>query len=451
VSATGNDFTADLTFTACRENDSQTDGLYKMTGTATQTGGATLNITLGTDATPFTLMDFGTGYSGLITKSTMTAFTLGITMAADASSVTMTMAASGGMNVKDFFSGDEFTVTFANNFTDAFSMATGGAGTPAPTNLTFSITTNGDFSESYTSGSVTNGVSASFQALKLDVSINSVYEQLDLNGQFTIAFTPASCMNGTFKFVTSPSIRADLATGKYTQGVMTINDTTTCTYNSDGTITVKTGADSKTYQGEYDLYNECPMATMDEPAPVSSGTTGTAAGGITATLTWDSPSSDMDFHLAHYVTKPIGTAVIPLNDATGVTTNSDWHLYFGTGPGGACSSGNYIGTSLNPIADYDIDDCTGYGPEHITLVAPPSGYYILFVNPWSMSNDISSTVDVSLQVGGSMFTFPSHTFTSSSDADYVACTFTVDAAGNVTVGPSVPMAAPAFRANKFQK
>jgi hypothetical protein len=245
-----------------------------MTGTSTQTGVAVLNITLGSASTPFTLQDYSAGYAGLLTKSTMTAFSLGIiTEAADASSVTMAMSASGSMNVKDFASGDDSTFTFANNFTDAFSIATGATGSAMPSSLSFSITTNGDFSESSTTASATNAVSVSFQNLKLDVGLygldNSAtaYEQLDINGQFSIAFTPSTCMSGTFKFATSQSIRAWLSTDTYYQGVLTINDTTTCTYNTDGTIIVKTGAESKTYQDESGLFNECPIATIDGPTP----------------------------------------------------------------------------------------------------------------------------------------------------------------------------------------
>ncbi len=461
IDLTAGTFGLDLTFSSCREDDSQTGGLYKLSATETSTS-LTMNITLGTTATPFTILDYSAGYSALIANTAMSAFSLTETLTVSATSISLDMKADGTMSYHDYFTGEDYSLQFTNNYDQLVSIATAGSATN-PSSVTLAFTTNGDFKEVWSaptsttsaaaaravaSGpSVTHSVSASFTALKLDLTIGGLtstvtstvpYEEVTLNGQFSITFSPETCMSGSFKFVTNTPIRAGLATGNTYQGKITINDATVITYNADGTVTVTTAAVDTKFNSKAEMVpDECEIAEMGgDTAPsstaVSSNGTYTATGNVTITLTWNKVN-DMDLHLAHWVTKPTSNASLPSISSSGVTTNSDWHLYFGTGPGGACSNSNYIGTSTSMIAELDIDKCSsvGYGPEHITMTTMQTGYYIVFVDAYTASE--ATVNDLSIQVGDKVFTYPAHTFQSDLDANWIAAAFSVSASGVVTL------------------
>jgi hypothetical protein len=431
-----NTFTFDITFASCRENDSQLDGIYRVVASANSAGtGFNMSITLGPTA-DFTILDYSSGYAALMAKSTMTNFSLGINMVTSGTStadlsVTSTMTAAGAMTVHDFFSLEDYSLSFTN-YSIVFAMSTG----------TFSITSNGNFSETWTNAAGTNSVEASFSALKIETTSTAAYEDIALSGSFTINFTPDACHEGTYTFVTSPKIRFDNNLGRTVAGVVTINGATTITFNADGTITVATAGTSQTYDSDYELEQVCPIATLDESEPVSSGSTGTtsaANASMTITMNWTDPVSgtsnaDMDLHLNYYATQtPTATTV--------GTWNVDWnHGSICTNPTGVDLGTDNVDVNGDGICDVglDYDNTSGYGPEHITATEIPAGYYVISVNSFGLA-DPQEKVDVSIQIGNSMFGPFSHTFTSAGGEDqlpehwFAVADMVVDSAGNVTV------------------
>jgi hypothetical protein len=247
--------------------------------------------------------------------------------------------------------------------------------------------------------------------------------------------------------VTSPKIRFDNNTGHTVAGVVTINGVTTVTFNTDGSITVATAGTSQTYNGEYDLEQVCPMATLDEAEPVSSGSGGTtsaANASMTITLTWDGPAgvsnSDMDLHMNYYATQ-----------APTATTQGTWYIDYHSSLGNGCTNPvgvdlgfNNVDVDSDGICDIglDFDNTSGYGPEHITATKLPAGYYVISVNDFG-SSDATVPVNVSVQIGSSVFGPFTHTFATAdviADSDgasagawFGVADMVVDSAGNVTV------------------
>ena len=418
-SASAGSFNVTITFTGCRENDTQIDGQYIFTGTTGTSGTtgttATLDITLGSANTPFTIEDFSTGYGSVISRATSTALSLGINIAESASSLTYTMNASGAMTLYDEFTGNNYTITFSNGFNDVYALLSAGTGSTS----SFSITANGSYAESWTTSGVTTSVSSMFSNLALTLTFNSTSEALSINGQYTITFTPASCLNGTFSFVTNTPVQVSVATGLTDQGSITINGVTTITFNANGTITVTTAGVSQTYNSVYALDQECPIATLDEPAPLSSGSTGTttvptSGTAMTITLTWNETGNtavsndDMDLHLNYYnVTAPTGS--------TQPTWHVDWDLSSGTSttvianlctaPAGVTSYRSALDLTGAGNCDVllDQDNVVGFGPEHIIATMLPAGYYVVSINNYSFHGDTSEDVKVTIEIGNSLF------------------------------------------------
>jgi hypothetical protein len=92
----------------------------------------------------------------------------------------------------------------------------------------------------------------------------------------------------------------------------------------------------------------------------------------------------------------------------------------------------YADMESGGYAVLDIDDVEGYGPEHITVATLPTGYYALYVDPFSMDLDERATVTVTLKIGDQSFTFDPYTFYYSGDP-YRVVDLTVDAGGTVTL------------------
>jgi hypothetical protein len=432
-------YTADITFANCREDDSVLDGVYHMTATVSGTGAADLAITFG-PSTAFTLSNYSPGYGSLITKAVLSGFSLAINAATapDASNLGVTMTASGEMHVHDYFSLEDYELAFSNGYTIAAVMS-------LPVGETVSLIANGDFSETWADASGSNSAAVSFRDLKLDVAATEAQDDTLINGVFSIAFAPADCLNGTFTVATSAALRYDNISGHAVSGAMTVDGVTTLLFNPDGSLAVTTGADSRTYGSQYELGQECPFATLDEPAPISSGLTGTASAanaGTTITLTWNGPGglsrSDMDLHMNYYVTT-----------APTATTAGTWFIDYHSGgscvnPSGLDLGFDRVDVNGDGVCDIglDYDTTSGFGPEHITATQLPAGYYVLSVNAFS-SSDAEVPVNVSIQIGGSMFGPFKNTFAAANsiaDGDgvnpaawFAVADMVVDAAGRVTV------------------
>jgi uncharacterized protein YfaP (DUF2135 family) len=134
--------------------------------------------------------------------------------------------------------------------------------------------------------------------------------------------------------------------------------------------------------------------------------TSTIAGNtMLGTLIWDSPTSDIDLHVWYYTqTSPDSS------------TTYNQHCYY-----------NYMDLdSIRPdyatdsATNLDVDDRTGYGPEHMTLIAYPDGYYAFAIHEYSMHSDSISNCTFTLKVGSAVQT-AFHTFTTTSTPYYYRC------------------------------
>jgi hypothetical protein len=98
----------------------------------------------------------------------------------------------------------------------------------------------------------------------------------------------------------------------------------------------------------------------------------------------------MDLHVKYYnVTNPT------LSDVE--TWHIDWHQGQ-TYPGSTGSCTDPVGISFSDAFDLDaghagtcdigldFDDTNGYGPEHITAMKIPAGYYVISVDSFSLSS-----------------------------------------------------------------
>lgn len=438
-------FSQDVTFNNCREEGTQYNGTISVSGSFSNTG-STFTMTMGSGTEPFEMLEFDNNYATLVSSMSMPGTSISFTTSmASQTSITMTMTATGSMNIRDYLAQEDYSMTFTSFKNDLGLTMDATTGMPTAA----SIITNGGFSETWTDAGGSHSISATFTNYRIDVTMTSTYEEISISGQVVIDFSQVSCFEGTFVFQTQTPVRYDYAMGHESQGHIIINGNTHLIWDM-GTITVwvdldgdntQDAGETTDYASEYLLGQVCDFATFDEETPTTqSGSGGGTVSGVpsmTTTLTWDSPNSDMDLHLSYYNTQ---------NPPAG--SSPTWHLYFGSGPGGACSSDNAIwtDTDIDGVIDagetvyalLDLDDCSGYGPEHITMGSPlPQGYYIVFVDPWDMCGasacDTSSTVNVSIQLGNNIFTFGQQQFTSDLDPDYMVAGITVDSSGNATI------------------
>jgi hypothetical protein len=406
-----NSYTAELTFADCREDDSELDGIYHMTAVVDPTGETNLAVTLGSSGA-FTIAGYSPGYGALVTEYALTDFTLVVRSVTTAAGVSLNTIAAGTMQLHDYLNREDYELVISEGFSQETVMS-------LPAGESFSLTTNGALTEAWTEPSGSGRtVTVSFNGLRLDLVSTAGYEDLGISGEVSFAWTPASCLNGAFTVASPQPIRYDTALGRTVSGTVTIDDVTAVSFNPDETLTVSTGDDSAMYGSSYDLGKECPLSTFDEPAPVSGGLAGTAAAanGMTVTLTWNGPNgvsrSDMDLHLNYYaVTAPTAT------------TTGTWFIDYHAG--GSCVNptdlelgSDTVDVDNDGVCDIglDFDNTAGYGPEHITAVKLPEGYYVLSVNNFS-SSDVEVPVTVTIQIGDSLFGPYTHTF-ASADTTY---------------------------------
>jgi hypothetical protein len=445
ISFAGTSTSVTMSFATCREDGTEISG-----DAAIAVNGSIYNESLGTSNARLTMLSFSDNtYSVMVSQ-----LSSAVTLSMSGTATTAGMSADGDIAITDYTTGgDVFTLAF-NQTTYGFSETTD-TGTGAVTDVT---TLGGGVTETWTpaGGSLHSFAVAftSFTAADVYASAGAAAYDESLSGGIDITMNPPDCGDGSYVFNTITPVHYD-DNGITQSGQITIsatkNATTTVvriTYLTNGLVTIEVQENGnfvvvQSNVDPYDLANLCGVETPNEPAPSSSGSSGTTGNAaLTATLSWDGPinNNDMDLHLVHLTSAPTTTSFYGTDfiSDTGIVTdgaNTDWHLYWGTGPGGACSTlERYIGyDSNNKIASLDVDNCDGLGPEHITMGAPlPTGYYVFYVDPFAVS-DPPITVTVTLQVGNQLFTAPTHQFTSSADSVYRAFDVTVDASGNVTV------------------
>ena len=461
------DYTMTMTFANCREMDTESSGTITNSGTFSATGGDTFTMKLGDadgviESTDFRVREFTNNYSNLFA-----AYTADMTMSGsgdptldaqqNVTGYTFTYTGNGKEEYTNFI--DTYTLEFTNLI---FSSTSTGLLTTVASG---SDTINGSFKESWTAGTTANSVALTFgdadTAAEITTNTNpdftiawetnwTTYYKFSVDGQVTTDYTTpsdADCLDGTFLIDTTTPINENMSTGLTTAGQMTINTNTTVTFNADGTVTVTvSGQTPVAYASQAALEAVCPIEDMEQNTSSqqtfdNTGTTTTTTSGTTllATLSWTGTgcpttgcTSDMDLHLAHYATAPTST-----------TATTDWEVYFGSDdpstvlPNDDTSTPTITNTAGDIIGGYegnlDYDDTNGDGPEHITVESLPTGYYALYVDSYSLDSDTSATVTVSLNIGGNLYTFPTHAFSSTATTSYRVVDISVDSAGVVTL------------------
>jgi hypothetical protein len=124
--------------------------------------------------------------------------------------------------------------------------------------------------------------------------------------------------------------------------------------------------------------------TYEEPGHVKGAS-------IYLTLTWDTPTSDMDLHVWYY---------------TSVNRSAQWHCAWWnmdvTGRPDTVKDGQ---------GNLDVDDIEGFGPEHFTLYDYQDGYYVVVINSYELDKDKNASVNLSVNVAGDEAFYGPHLFT----------------------------------------
>jgi hypothetical protein len=196
--------------------------------------------------------------------------------------------------------------------------------------------------------------------------------------------------------------------------MLVTNGTATAQYNAGSDIDVTVAPNMPAhYTKEYDMMKIADFAAMeqDKPpliTPPSVGSpislpTGTTMG---VTLTWTGPASasyvsrsDMDLHVKFYAgtTPPV------------LVTPETWHIAYDflktcTDPTGiSYSHARDLNADGRCDAGLDFDDVDGFGPEHITFLMMPVGYYVISVDSYEFHLDTSALLYLSLNIGDSIY------------------------------------------------
>lgn len=394
-------------FNGCREGGYQYVGDFTLSGTP-----ASLAVTLGGTST-FNIFNFDTGYTVL--KAYLKAnssFTM--TGAGTLPNNACTITSNGRVESFDYFLLNSYDMIFSRLQVD-YARTTD----PVSLDETTSITANGSFVEYWAarmSSATLKFTNFKVDRVKLNAAtppaVNYTSDDTSVNGRIQFTFRPATFgYNGIFDVVTQTPIHYVYAPAKHTTlGTLVINGTATAQYNGAGDITVSVAGDPTplVYTEEYRLMKVSDFAAFEQDHPPLLGSTSstpvTGASTLAVTLTWVGPSgtsaSDMDTHVKYYsTTAPVGGTpqTWRLDYSTGKTCTDPVGIAFSTGydldsPGtGTCDVG------------LDFDDTNGYGPEHVTALKVPTGYYVIAVDSFSLHGDASATMYLSVAIGDNIF------------------------------------------------
>ncbi|MCG3111433.1 MAG: hypothetical protein MCM46_06365 [Candidatus Manganitrophus sp. SB1] len=398
VTATGSPdssgaFDLDLVFSDCREEGTQINGPVSMTATGnfdenTQAGILTMNMTLGEGSNAFSIQDYeeinGNAYANLVgvMESTMTLNTSFNMTSATAGSVTL--AATGDASFDDFT--ETMNILFVG-FEDesAFDETAG----------TFSNNLNGAITQSFTEDDGTHTTAISFTNMAVSATENDTGEAVSLSGTVAVNFTPdTDCgIEGTFSFQTVTPLQYDSGESCPVAGHLVINSNTNIEFNSDQSVDVTVGSETSSFASCDELFDICEVEDLEEDSDnvTVSGDTTTSGDSMLITLTWTDDGtdlSDMDLHVGYY-SDPLATS----GPADAVVHWQDTSATFGT-----------AGAIL------DFDDTDGLGPEHVTVSSLPAGRYVIAVNSYDLADATSATVTVTVKIGDSVYSFPTHSF-----------------------------------------
>jgi hypothetical protein len=403
-----------LTFNGCREGGYQYVGTYTLNGTPTN-----LTINLGSGSATFNIFNFNTSYTVLLAYL-KASLSFAMTSAGTLPNTACTITSAGSINTFDYFLLDTYAMTFSALKTD-YTFSTNAT----TLDQTTSINANGAFSESW--AAQTKSLSVGFTNFKVDkVRLNATtpsYSEDDtsVGGRIAFSFNPRSFgFTGLFDVVTQTPLHYVYGPPKTTNaGTIVLNGTATAQYNAGGGVDITVTGDPTTlpYSDEYTMMKVSDYAAMEQDKPPLLGPTSASpvtGSTMAVTLTWTGPAptytstSDMDLHVKYYSTTTPVPATLP-------TWHIDWHQSK-TYPGSTGSCTDPVGISFSDAFDLDtghagvcdvgldFDDTTGYGPEHITALQLPAGYYVVSVNSFSLPlAEYGTTLYLSVHIGDNIF------------------------------------------------
>jgi hypothetical protein len=236
-----------INYNKCKMNDIQLDGSLKISGTESD-----FVMQIGTSSSPFSLLLTENNYSTPILKEEFQLTYNVNNFKFDLNTKNMSGSFTLDGSVKEYDYEDQSTsiLNFIKlNEIFAFQFSN---------NIQANITVNGKIELSLiNSSNVQEGVSYTYNNFKTGLIVDPNYEQYSIDGVVVIDYTPDFCYEGTFNFKTFTPIKYDNNLGHTVAGKIIVNDLTSITYNSDGSITVTTGNSSKTFSDEDELEDIC--------------------------------------------------------------------------------------------------------------------------------------------------------------------------------------------------
>jgi len=394
ATTTTGEYDLTVTFSGCREKRFQYEGSYVISnGTPTN-----ITVALGSSSS-FNVFYFNSGYTVLIDYlKAQTSFTM--TGSGTSTNAAYTIRPTGSITNFDYFLLDTFTMTFTSAVTD-YTLSTD----PVTFDQTTSISVSGNVSHS----AIVRGLAISFSGFRIDrvkrYSGGTYYaDDTSLSGTALFNYRPNNyCFEGQYAVATTTPVHADYASGRTTAGTLTINGIATAQYNAGGDVDVSvTGASALNYSREYLLMKVCDYSGLEENTPPLLGPTGSTVGSTMAvTLTWvdnTGSTSDMDLHVKYY------DSTVVSSPTTTETWHIDWHQGQSCSDPAGLSFYTGLDTDNSGVCDVglDFDDTNGYGPEHITSLKLPVGYYIISVNSYGLG-DPPATLYLAVHIGDSIF------------------------------------------------
>jgi hypothetical protein len=268
-----------VTFNSCRDGGNQLNGTVAYTGafnvaTATFNGTAIAGDGDGAledledlVATRYEDNTYATEVANLVEDLSYSYSLSNTSSNVNIESASFAANANGGIRYTDVLATESATVTYASlQLNGTHARDNGGTPGELPADVVDDVEDN----------SITANGGVSLDAVLIDASINYTgfrltqhetydYDDYTIDGTVAINFTPDTCTEGTYSFVTNVPVRENNF-GTTIAGEMVINGNVTIVFNADGTVTVTVGTNPPvTYSSWSDLQNRpsaCPILQL---------------------------------------------------------------------------------------------------------------------------------------------------------------------------------------------
>ena len=233
-------------YNACKLEGAQLDGIIKITTTEKD-----FTLYMGTDTTPFTILETEDNYVNPVSKQDINLVIYGKNFTSDAYYVNGTCIINGTINTFDYYEQQRLVITFSNLICDfTSSFLTDG--------FIISVTENGKvYEESWIEDIMQERVEITLANLGFGMTLHLPYIDWFMNGEVIVDFTPDVCLEGILEFDTITPIRYDYTVDHLIAGEVIINEITMLTCNPDGSITITADNQSITYLNEDELIDLC--------------------------------------------------------------------------------------------------------------------------------------------------------------------------------------------------